>query len=368
MAITGRIDYATDILVGTPTGCWSVIGENGKHYFQASGAALGLGCAEDNTLGPSKTDAEISADVLSLTGLSGFASEGIVPVPGTPYIGMIRGDFSGNVYGVFYKVNSSGTLVLEGAFHYLSATSPLGGFGDYGHVACTLRIDDEVYIALNAESVGHGLGAVLARIPYTGTNIDAAPGGWDSRATKMAFPTGTVASSRRYWNWISLRHLGDGVVGALAYYGYDEGGPLIKYNVVNTAAQTAGSLIDLSADFPEVIASAGKLYDGSPSSSDFDDFTAPFISGNQVIWGRPYTDNIDTVQTIYYTMDDESNITYRRSSNVSGFTITAVNGDLESVRIWKDGPSTLLALVDRRFVYFTQFGGGRGGHTQIIGL
>lgn len=372
MPITGRVDHgAGGILSGTPSGCWAMIGEDGNHYTQASNGngPIQIGCAETNALADVISDVELAADLLSTTGMVGASGSGVVPVPGTPYIGWIAGNFSNEVYGVFYKINTSGLLELEGGFKYVSDVSPFGGFGETGQVAAVIEIDGEAFIALNIYAEGTGEPELcVAHIPYTGTNIDTSPGSWDARSTQTAITDGFVGgTSRRYYNYVNLKDFGDGVIGVLSYFTpVETGGPVIKYNQVDTDTQTAGPLLDLTDDFPEVVADAGTLYGGG-SGTAFDDFTAPFIDGNTVIWARPFTDNIDTVRLHTYTMIDATDITYLGAREISGFTITGVAGDLESVRIYKEGPSHLVTLVDRRYYYFAQAGGGRGGHTQIIG-
>lgn len=359
MPITGRVDYTgAEILTGTPTGCWAMVGEDGNHYTQASNGsgAIQVGNAETNTLVNNISAVQLAADVLAVTGVSGWASNGVIPVPGTPYIGFIAGNFDGEVYGVFYKINASSLLELEGGFYYASATDPFGGFGQRGKVAATLVVGAEVYFFVNIEVVGgSGPQGCIAHVPYEGTNIDATPGSWDSRSTQTAYPSGVVGGARRYSNFQSLRHLGSGVIRSIGYYGLEElGAPDIHYNDIDTVAQTAPAYINISHLFPEVVADAGKFYNGSPSSSNFDDYTAPTINGDEVIFARPFTDNIDTIRVHRYTLTAGLTSTHLDTTDVTGFTITSVAGSLESARVYRDDDELLFALADRRYFYFAQ--------------
>ncbi len=369
MPLTGHVDYGQDILVGNPSGNWAIKGLNGKRYIQNSPGALCLGNADDNTLGPTKSSADISADILAGLGIAGYASEGVLPVPGTPYIGMIRGNFDGDVYGVFYKVNAAGAFDVEGYFHYVSGVSPLGGFGDYGHVAATAVIDGELYFLINARSTQGGdfpwLTCVV-HIPYTGTNIDLSAGSWDARSTQSGFTWGPLGGGRRYWNWASIRDLGAGSVGLVKYRGIVEGGPQVYYGTVDTIAQTHSAITDVSASFPEVIADAGTAFAGGPGDP-FDDFTAPYIVGTRLFFLRVYYDQIATIGMFEYSITGAFAIAFVRQTDVPGFTIVAINGSLESARAYLDGADLLLALTDRRRVYFNELSLRRFVHNRLVG-
>lgn len=367
MAITGRVDF-TSITSRNPDGIWSLIGEDGKHYVglgvNFTSAVIRVGCAETNTVIATVSEATWKTDVLSLGGgLSGnYEVQCVLPIAGTPYVGALGvgvdnlvNDF--HVVCAFYKINSSGALVFEGdGFGYLATTDyDLDGAGDIGVVGGTTAIDGELLFTTLTNGTG---GFVLARVPYTGTNVDLSPASWDDRCTTLPWPSamivGVLGSGRNYGRFTSLKDLGDGHVGVFLYRGAAEGGPDLFYTDATPVARTTTGDHDVSADFGIPFADTTLLYDGT-AGTQFDEYTAPSINGDELTFLRVFTDNIDTVRARRFTMTDGiDSLESIGQTDISGFTIVSVNGELEQAFAYRDGDDLLFGLRDRRFVYFYQ--------------
>lgn len=399
MAFTGRIDWTA---VGTGSGTrtpntFSLLGEDGKHYCgirqDSTSRILRVGCVETNTLIAQLSNTTWNTDVLAtLAGTSGtYVSHCVLPVRGTAYFGVIGGGTPSSanethIVCVFYKINSSGTLVLDSTrgFAYVSDADldySLAGTGDTGRVFDTLLVGTELYFVLTgreahpfANPFSRGVDDVLAHAPFDAQTISLSVGSWSAQVTESPFASdflsGSSGGGRAYGNRACLINRTGGVIGLLHYHDAALATPSaasLWYTEFDTLSQTTTGANNVSSSFGVPFADVGKLFSGLASADISDDYTSPTTSGTEVIFSRTFTDNIDCLRMRRFTFASAGSVSSIGSTDLEGFTITAVNGQLEGGAVYREGGSILATLRDRRFYYFLRSGGGGGGQTRVIG-
>jgi len=385
VSLTGSVNFGS-IGVRLPDGVWSLIGEDGKHYIvngNHPSDSLEVGCAETNTVIGTISDATWQADVGLLPSASGvYRSRTVVPAKGTQYVLIIGsgtvGDANENdVAGIFYKVDAAGDLVKSHGFLYSAEASGnynLSQSGNAGHCAGSIVIGDRLYFTItcrDTEPVGiDQIRFVLAHVPLTVEDIDLSPGTWTALCTNLPFGNGfagaMIGGGRRYGNFTTLMDVGEGVVRVLSYVGQDEydngggvpviaalGGPGVLGTQVDTVAHDNIGSVDLSALFGVPFSDTMLKFDETASSNIGDDYTSPsLVSSTRLVFGRPFSDNIDTVRLREFRMTGMSTVVALTVGDHTGFTITSVAGRLETVFVYREGSTDHLALRDHDEYYF----------------
>jgi hypothetical protein len=354
MAITGvlNIGFYTSFPV-TPTNTIFVIGEDGKHYIATAeqfeeGIAY-IGQAEDKTV-VTIDETQWRADLLAsgaIAGITGdfFMSPIVIPCPGTAKFWILGAqpdyptggatDLSNNdfyVVGVRYKIDSTGTAIVDGGLLRRPAHTFVGR-PLWGYVFGATVKDDSLY-ALVGLPVGFPA-AYFIKLPLTGTSSDPTVGSWTAHITKLPTTLSqqtlfyfTNAATSNAINRAGILPLANGSFRIFSYLSWHArlNQPSVTwYSIPTTGCEfwdvdpvthtVSTGPQDGRALFGQPWADSKTKYDDSVSSNTSSDYSAPNIQavtgGYAIFFGRAFEDQLSTVRFREYFYDSNTGlITY----------------------------------------------------------
>lgn len=398
MTIEGQLEYSGTHVIHNAqnTGMLALLGEDGNHYirvrhaFMPSDYVVALSRIDDETLyywGLSQADARTALGSLGLSGVVEanwyFGPFGGVSAPGYPFLWIpmfVDGDWTSvnptRCIWLRYKVDSTGTVVLDGYHGGACSQSPKNGAYNHGSngfwfigpgeescvVYGTQVIGDYVFFVM--ETGQHFLFSDshqrhLVRLPLTGSSYSTVTGSYEDFITML--PTdgyyyfddaGSLGNpgcagimeepggSGRIRIFVYMR---DGLGNALGF-----GGAALATVWVNPDTHTTdGTWTDCSATFGIPFADTLYNYAGVLTGNYRNDYSGPSIVDNMLFMVRPFSDQLNYAKRWGFLIGgpDLTNITsFPPVTDL--YTLedpSGLNGQCEYIRLYEEG-TTLFSM------------------------